>query len=115
MIEAWLSRFHAAWQAHDLDTVLALFTDNVEYWETPHKLLNGKDAVRAEWQVIASQEDIQTSWQVYNSSANDRHTVIWQLHYMQAGTLHKSSGIYLISLNGNGLCKYFYYVGEEQK
>lgn len=115
MIEQWLEKFHHAWQRHDIDTVLELFTNDVEYWETPHKQLRGKDAVRHEWQSITNQEDIQISWKVYNSSADNHHTVIWKLHYMKTGISHDSSGVYLISLESNGLCKYFYYVGEEQK
>ena len=114
MIDRWLEKFHHAWQAHDINGVLDLFTNDVEYWETPHKQLHGKDAVRQEWQSIADQKDIQISWKVYNSSANNRHAVIWKLHYIKAGISHDSSGIYLVSLDDNGLCSYFYYVGEEK-
>lgn len=114
MIEAWLQRFHQAWQDHDIDRVINLFADDVEYWETPHKLLQDKTNVREEWQAILNQEDISVDWTVFNSSANNRHSVIWSLQYLQAGVIKHSAGVYLIQLNDSGLCDYFYYVGEEK-
>ena len=113
MIEQWLYRFHEAWKVHDVDAVLELFTDDVEYWETPHKPLHGKDMVRKEWQAIYDQENIEVTWNIYSSSLEDnRHTVVWRLCYLKYGAEHRSSGVYLISLNDNNVCNYFYYVGE---
>jgi len=112
MIEKWLEELHKAWKAHDIDAVMNLFTDNVEYWETPHKLLQDKTKVREEWQAILNQEDISVDWTVFNSSANNRHSITWNLQYLQAGVIKHSSGVYLIELNESGLCSYFYYVGE---
>ena len=114
MIENWLKQFHEAWKDHDIETVLGLFTDDVEYWETPHQELHGKEAVRKEWQAIRSQEDIRITWDIYSSSPNQRYTVVWKLHYKRAGEDHNSSGLYLITLNDTALCNYFYYVGEEK-
>lgn len=111
MIESWLEQFHNAWKAHDISAVMSLFTENVEYWETPQKLLSGKDSVLGEWQTITEQQDIQASWDIYNS-ANNRHTVIWKLQYKKLGKTYRSSGIYLITLDDQGLCNYFYYVGQ---
>ena len=115
MIESWLERFHAAWKVHDIDAVIRLFTDDVEYWETPHTLLRGKDSLREEWQAILSQEDIAINWSVFNSSVDNRHSVTWNLRYLQEGAIKHSSGVYLIELNDSGLCNYFYYVGENKK
>lgn len=112
MIEPWLEQFHNAWKAHDIDTVMNLFADDVEYWETPRTLLRGKGAIRSEWQAIAEQQGIRVSWEVY-SSADNRHTVIWKLHYKGIDGTHDSSGVYLITLDDTGLCNYFYYVGQE--
>ncbi len=112
MIESWLARFHEAWKSHDVDTVIELFTDDVEYWETPHKLLSGKEAVRKEWQAILGQENIEVDWKIFASSADNRHTVLWDLNYLKDGLRYSSSGVYLISLNNAGICGYFYYVGE---
>lgn len=112
MIEDWLNRLHSAWQSHDIDAVLGLFADDVEYWETPHKRLLGKAAVRKEWQAIFNQKDIVVSYELFNSSPNNRHAAVWHLSYTKNGTRHSSSGVYLIALNDAGLCTYFYYTGE---
>jgi ketosteroid isomerase-like protein len=114
VIEVWLGQFHEAWKTHDIDAAMNLFTDDVEYWETPHKLLEDKTKVREEWQAILKQEDIAIKWSVFNSSVDNRHSVVWSLQYLQAGVIKHSSGVYLIELNESGLCNYFYYTGQSE-
>jgi hypothetical protein len=112
-IEAWLSKFKSAWSSHEIDKVLSLFADDVEYWETPHRLLKSFEDLKKEWQGVTSQSDIQIFTSLY-SSAGDRHTVIWNLRYMDASRIKQSwSGTYLITLNSDGLCVYFHHAGEK--
>jgi len=115
MIEPWLEQFHNAWKAHDIDTVMNLFADDVEYWETPHTPLSGKEVVRQEWQAILEQENIGADWTIFSSSNDNRYTVLWSLKYQRSGATKQSAGVYLIQLNTSGLCNYFYYVGEDKK
>ncbi len=115
MITQWLEHFHEAWKLRDINGVMDLFTEDVEYWETPYKLLLSKTDVRAEWQAIMEQEDIDVSWQIFNTSADGRHAITWHLTYAQGQHVHKLGGVYLIQLDAEGKCNYFYYVGEEKK
>ena len=48
MIDHWLQKFKSGWIEKDVDKVMDLFSNDVEYWENPYKQLAGKDAIRAE-------------------------------------------------------------------
>ena len=111
-IQKWLDDFHQAWQQHNVEAVLALFTHDVEYWETPHYRIPSKSKLTEEWQSITSQENIQITSKVFSSSVTTKHAIQWDLQYEKDSQIKKSSGVYLISLNEQGLCNYFYYVGE---
>ena len=60
--------------------MLALFSDDVEYWETPFQRLGSKDELRQEWQAILGQTDIEITTEVY-ASEGMKHAVRWDLHY----------------------------------
>ena len=111
-IEQWLYNFNQAWTGHSIDKVLSLFTHDVEYWESPHKLLPSFDALRTEWQVIKGQTGITLRTTLY-SSVDNKHTVTWTLRYFNRDNkLCLWAGTYLISLNSDGLCVYFHQTGE---
>lgn len=112
-IETWLSEFSSAWSNHNVNKVLSLFAQDVEYWETPAKLLSSYDDLVNEWSAINDQKDIAVTTHVYSSFQN-KHTVIWSLRYIN----HEDescewAGTYLISLNNSGLCSYFHQAGEK--
>jgi len=112
MIENWLSKFKTAWVEEDIDSVLALFTDNVEYWETPYKKLASKDDLRKEWLAINNQSDIKLDTEIFSSDGN-RHTVKWSLSYKNTENIEQNwAGTYLVHLNTDGLCEYFHQTGE---
>lgn len=114
MIDHWLQKFKSSWIEKDVDKVMDLFSDEVEYWENPYKQLVGKEKIRAEWEVVRSQENIQLETTVYLNGHN-RHTVLWQLSYTdEEQTVSSWSGLYLIELDRTGKCTYFYQVGEKQ-
>lgn len=114
MIDHWLQKFKSSWIEKDVDKVMDLFSDEVEYWENPYKQLAGKEAIRAEWEVVCSQENIQLETTVYLNGHN-RHTVLWQLSYNDVQQKVSTwAGLYLIELDEQGKCNYFYQVGEKQ-
>lgn len=115
MIEDWLEQFHDAWKRHDIDAVMDLFTDDVEYWETPHYRIESKQELEKEWQAIKIQQNIQIETKLFSSADDNKHTVIWNLSYENNGNTHKSAGTYLISLNEEGKCYFFHYTGESKK
>lgn len=109
-IEKWLEYFHNAWASHNIPDVMNLFTDDVEYWETPHFRISSKEALENEWQVVKNQHNIQLDTTVYASTPDNKHAVIWQLSYERDGELRQSGGTYLITLNDDGKCSFFHYV-----
>ncbi|MFZ1458916.1 MAG: nuclear transport factor 2 family protein [Candidatus Saccharimonadales bacterium] len=113
MIETWLTAFKDGWKSHDIDAVMALFVDSVEYWETPFQKVESMSALRREWHAILSQSNIKIDTKVYSSSDN-HHTIIWDLQYLDEDSQPQHlSGTYLITLNHDGLCRYFYQTGEK--
>lgn len=113
MIEQWLEKFKDGWNAHDVDSVMTLFADGVEYWETPFVRVASKEALREEWLAIHKQTDIDIRTTVY-SRDDDKFTVLWDLRYSKSGQSHHWAGTYLIKLNEKGICYYFHQTGEVQ-
>ena len=113
-IKSWLTKFEDAWSGHNVDEVLLLFDEGVEYWETPHRKLGSFEDLAVEWQVIKSQTDIQIATSTYGSIDN-RHAVVWHLRYVdKEGVEQAWSGTYLITLNSDGQCVYFHHTGEKR-
>lgn len=113
-INQWLTAFNYSWTTHNIDSVMNLFSDDVEYWETPHYKLDSKDHLRQEWQVILTQQDIKLQTRVFSSSPDNKHAVLWQLSYVRDDELRESAGTYLICLNDMGLCNFFHHVSAQK-
>lgn len=113
VIVSWLEQFNESWIKHDIDSVLNLFVEHVEYWETPFQKVSDKAELRREWEAVMSQSNITTTTRVYSSDQN-KHSVLWTLRYEKDGEARESAGVYLITLNEDGLCTYFYYAGEQR-
>lgn len=113
MIDTWLKAFKHAWQNQDIDAVLKLFTDDVEYWENPFKKLASKEDLRNEWDAIRDQSNIALTTAVF-SEVSGRFAVTWDLSYENERYEKKHwAGTYLIVLNQAGKCTYFHQAGEE--
>ena len=113
-INEWLEKFISAWKAHDIETVLGLFADNIEYWETPFRRLADLDEIKKEWQIIRNQKDIQIAYDVF-SKEGDNYTVRWELQYNDSNNLRNLKGVYLITLDSENKCNYFFHCGELNK
>jgi hypothetical protein len=112
-IENWLKDFNTFWKAKQIDSVLDLFTDDVEYWETPFKKLHSKEEITAEWQSIMAQENLVVSTALF-ASENNKYTVIWGIAYNKNSEDYAWAGTYLIELNESGRCSYFLQTGEQK-
>lgn len=112
MINIWLEKFKICWIQKDIDGVLELFDDNVEYWESPFKELNDKKDLWREWQAIKTQDRVNLKLSVYSSVSN-KHVIVWQLLYAEKNlAIQNWAGVYLVKLNEEGKCIYFQQVGE---
>ncbi len=113
MIENWLETFKQAWLAKDIDTVMSLFSDDVEYWETPFRQVANAEELRNEWSAIHSQSHIELSLSVFGTESG-RHSILWKLSYTDANNCPQNwAGTYLLKLNSDGKCTYFFQTGEK--
>jgi len=48
-IEVWMKKFRERWIAKDIDGVIEIFTDEVDYFETPYQEIEDLEALREEW------------------------------------------------------------------
>lgn len=111
-IKEWLNRFVSAWQGHDVEKVLGLFADDVEYWETPFVKLSSPGELNGIWEGIREQKDIVISCDVF-SKDGDKYAVRWDLEYKnEQDSVRKLSGVYLIGLDQENRCNYFLQCGE---
>ena len=112
-INGWIQKFIKSWEAQDIVGVMSLFTEDVEYWETPFTRIVNKTILEHVWNIIKEQKDIIISCEVF-SKENDTYTVLWDLEYFDKNSQKKTwKGIYLIRLNSENLCDYFLQCGEE--
>lgn len=113
-INEWLEKFTQNWTKYNINAVMDLFADDVAYWETPYYKLDSKDHLRQEWQAILTQHNIIHQTEIFNSSADNKHAIIWKLSYVRDDEIHESAGTYLIRLNKDGLCDFFHYVSAKK-
>lgn len=106
-IEKWVEEFKQGWKSKDIDSVLDLFTDDVEYYETPFEKLEDKEELREEWKSVRDQEDIRIETEIF-SRDQDKFTVKWGLSYREKGEENCLKGIYLIKLNSQNKCCEFW-------
>lgn len=113
-ISTWIDTFTVCWINHNVDGVLALFTDDVKYWETPYRLVGSYEELRKEWEGIKNQEHISITTKIVFSSSTS-HAITWNLAYLdQNNQKSEWAGTYLISLNAEGKCSYFHHTGEKR-
>lgn len=105
-IATWLEKFKQNWKNGNIDSVLEMFADDVDYYETPSTKLETEE-IRREWNEVTKQEDIKLDTEIFSSEAN-KHTVQWHLTYVQNGEKTELKGIYLIKLDENGKCTEFW-------
>ncbi|MEF8880865.1 MAG: nuclear transport factor 2 family protein [Candidatus Nanohaloarchaea archaeon] len=105
-IHAWLSDFKEAWIEKNVDEVMEIFTDDVDYFETPFIEFENKKELRDEWNSIEDQKDIDLDLEIFNSEG-EKHTVLWSLEYKNCGEAFISKGVYLIKLNSENKCYQF--------
>ena len=113
-IEKWLDVFKNSWTNKDVPAIVELFSDDIEYWETPYKKLSSVEEVKSEWASIQNQDNIKVETTIFSrSEQQDCFTILWELDYTSNSSQKEWAGIYLIKLNEQGKCYYFYQIGEQ--
>lgn len=106
-IKNWLEDFKACWIDKDIDNLMSLFSDNVEYYETPFQKLVGREKVSEVWQEIKDQDNINIEFELYCTD-NNKYVVKWKLNFKISDRRFDYRGIYLIELDSQDMCCSFY-------
>jgi hypothetical protein len=104
-ITLWLDKFKNSWIKKDIKSILELFSDDVEYYETPSKMLKNKAEIEKQWAEIKNQNNIKLKFKTFSQQDN-KYAVIWNLKFYSDKD-NEYQGIYLISLNSENKCDYF--------
>lgn len=113
-IDKWLKKFKGCWINHDVDGVLSLFHRDVVYFETPFHELESFSQLKKAWEGVLIQNNIQLELTIFNREI-DRFSVVWHLKYVQDDVPKRFSGTYLIELNSDNLCTYFFHTCEKDQ
>lgn len=106
-IEKWLDELKRAWEQHDVKSAVALFSADVEYYESPYNLVPPK-GLNDLWEDIYSCIDTEVHCKVY-AREGDRYAVLWDATWKNAsGEMQEKAGTYLVTLDENDKCTYFY-------
>lgn len=105
-------KFKNSWLEKDVDAVLDLFAEDVDYWETPFERIHKGADLRVLWKEILLLEDMRLDYEIVSADKERRkYGVRW--HFSHLGG--ESAGSYLIGLNEQGLCTYFYHSAQSKK
>lgn len=114
-INKWLDQFVIAWKKRDVDKVLELFTEDIEYWETPFKRLVDSEELKLEWESVKNQNNINIKCEIFLKEG-DGYAVKWNLEYLNENReTKKFGGVYLIKLDADSKCYYFFHCGESDE
>lgn len=105
----WFERFGQGWEKLDPDIVLKLFSEDVLYYENGFESVNGKAKVRELWEVVPSnQKDVVFKFDILFNEA-DKCAVHWEVNRLRLPGFDKESldGVFVITLNKDGLCTEF--------
>ena len=108
-IERWIEKFTAAWLNDDIAGMMKLFSDNVQYWETPFQKFANKTELAQAWKYIHKQKDISL-----NTECVGENVVKWDLRYTLDSQRKHWAGVYVMQIDESGLCNYFWQCGEEE-
>jgi len=94
----------------DIKAILNIFSEDVEYYETPFQRLKNRAEIELAWKEIAPQTDIKLDFEVFNKEG-DKYVVKWNLKFFDKKEF-VYKGVYLLSLNSDNKCNYFMQYSE---
>ncbi|UCF19310.1 MAG: nuclear transport factor 2 family protein [Gemmatimonadota bacterium] len=107
-LQNWLEAYRQAWETRDPEAAVALFSDNVKYYETPFGLpAEGRPGVRDYWaNATRGQVDIGFSHEVLFVS-QDRGIARWWASFTRVSTGARIDldGVFLLEFDHEGLCR----------
>lgn len=108
--EGWLDAYGRAWEGRDPEAAARLFTDDAAYYETPFDVpARGREGISMYWtEATGSQQDIRFSSEVL-AITEDKGIARWRVAFTRVSSdiPVELDGIFLVELNGEGLCTGF--------
>ncbi len=111
MKKNWLENFRNFWLKKDIDSVLNLFSDELEYFETPYFKIENKNVLKKEWEAINEHNIDKINFDVFCEYEN-KIVVQFEYFYEKDWKNKKYLWVYLIKFDKNWKCNYFYQVWE---
>ncbi len=108
-IERWIERFTSAWLNYDVAGMMKLFSEDVEYWETPFQKFANKTELVHAWGYIHKQKNISL-----NTELIGENLVKWDLRYILDNQKKHWGGVYVVRFDESRLRNYFWQCGEEE-
>jgi len=109
-LDRWLDVYGRAWERKDVDGFVSCFSEDAIYawgpWDEP---LRGHAEIRARTeQAVATQEDIRFGHEPLAITDDGRGVARWWVSIRgEEGTVEEDEGIFLVTLDPNGLCTEF--------
>ncbi len=104
----WLDSYGRAWTDRDPKAAAALYTDDATYQVTPFTTpISGREAIYEYWDGVAKTEErIQFGYEILAVNS-ELGIARWWASFVRVppGLATKLDGIFLISLDSNGLCQ----------
>ena len=109
--EDWLTNYGKAWEEGDSDSVIKLFSEDVEYYETPFDIpLKGYREVYTYWKEGAdeTQEDVRFEYEIICINDNSGYAE-WQASFRRVplGSNVKINGILSCEFDDRNKCRIF--------
>jgi hypothetical protein len=108
--DAWLDRYKRAWESRDPDAAQAIFTADATYQVTPFREPEiHRDGIRAYWvRATRDQRNVQFGSDMLAANG-DTGVCRWRVQFdvVTDGTRVEIDGIFVFTLNDDGLCSRF--------
>ena len=106
--KSWMDAYGKAWETRNPEAAAALFTENGTYQVTPFlEPMRGRKAIFEYWSEVArTEEDIRFGYVVLVANG-ELNIARWSASFVRVppGLQTQLDGIFLISLDEEGLCK----------
>jgi ketosteroid isomerase-like protein len=110
-LDRWLDVYGRAWERKDVQGFVACFTEDAVYaWGPWGEPLRGHDEIRARTErAVATQENIRFAHEPLAITPDGRGIARWwvSMDAPDAGEVEEDEGIFLVTLDGSGLCTEF--------
>ena len=107
-LDTWLEGYRQAWETRDPGAAAVLFSEDVEYYETPFvEPARGRNGVYGYWKnAVENQSDVSFAHEIVSLSGS-RAVVRWRASFKRAssGVTTRLDGVFLLEFDDQGRCR----------